>query len=75
MQHGDFGSIEFGATFNRYTATIGRQFALGAPTPRMLELYAVVRRASDAMIAAIRDGVPATVPHEAARAIIGEAGT
>jgi Xaa-Pro dipeptidase len=74
LRQGDFGSIEFGATFNRYTATIGRQFALGTPTPRMLELYSVVRRASDAMIAAIRDGVPATVPHEAVRAIISEAG-
>lgn len=71
---GDFGNIEFGATFNRYTATIGRNFTLGRPTPRMLELHDVVLRASDAMIAAIRDGVPATVPHEAARAIIGEAG-
>ena len=40
----------------------------------MLELYDVVRRASDAMIASIRDGVPATVPHDAARRIIGEAG-
>jgi Xaa-Pro dipeptidase len=74
LERGDFGSIEFGATSGRYTATIGRQFALGAPTPRMLELYDVVRRASEAMIAAIRDGVPATVPHAAARAIVGEAG-
>ena len=40
----------------------------------MLELYDVVRRASDEMIATIRDGVRATVPHEAARHVIGEAG-
>jgi Xaa-Pro dipeptidase len=71
---GDFGNIEFGASFNRYTATIGRNFALDRPTPRMAELHDVVLRASDAMIAAIRDGVPATVPHEAARAVIGAAG-
>lgn len=70
----DFGSIELGATFNRYTATLGRQFALGRPTARMAELHDVVRRAADAMIAAIRDGVPATAPHQAARAIIGKAG-
>ncbi|QKC95735.1 M24 family metallopeptidase [Mesorhizobium sp. NZP2298] len=74
LEHGDFGNIEFGATFNRYTATIGRNFALGTPTPRMAELHDIVLRASDAMIAAIRDGVPATVPHHAARAVIGEAG-
>ena len=74
LEHGDFGNIEFGATFNRYTATIGRNFALGRPTPRMAGLHDIVLRASDAMIAAIRDGVPATVPHQAARAVIGEAG-
>jgi Xaa-Pro dipeptidase len=74
MRAGDYGSIEYGATCRRYTATIGRQFVLGRPTPRMLGLYDVVRRACDAMIAAIADGVPAEVPHEAARAVIVEAG-
>ncbi len=74
MRDGDFGSVEYGATCRRYTATIGRQFVLGTPTPRMLEIYDVVRRASDACIAAIRDGVPATVPHEAARKVIVAAG-
>ena len=74
LQHGDFGSIEYGATFRRYTSTLGRQFSIGKPSPRMLELYDVVRRASDEMIATIRDGVRATVPHEAARHVIGEAG-
>lgn len=71
---GDFGNIEFGATWRRYTATIGRQFALGKPSPRMRELYDTVRRASDAMIAEIRAGVPATLPHEAAKRIIGDKG-
>ena len=74
LRSGDFGSVEYGASYRRYTATIGRQFSIGAPTPRMLELYDVVRRASDAMIATIRDGVPATVPHAAARRVITEAG-
>jgi Xaa-Pro dipeptidase len=74
MRDGDFGSVEFGATSRRYTATIGRQFALGSPTPRMRELYDVVRRAADACIASIRAGVPATVPHEAASRVIAEAG-
>ena len=74
LQAGDYVNIEFGATFRRYTSTIGRQFVLGQPTPRMVELHEVVLRASDAMIAAIRDGVPAAVPHQAARAVIAEAG-
>lgn len=71
---GDFGNVEFGGVFRRYTATIGRQFCLGPPTPRMQELYDIVRAASDACRAEIRDGVPAIVPHEAARRVIADAG-
>ena len=74
LRVGDHGSIEFGAAFKRYTATIGRQFCLGRPDPRMLEIYNVVRRAADVMISNIRDGVPAVVPHEAAKQIIADAG-
>jgi Xaa-Pro dipeptidase len=40
----------------------------------MLELYDVVRRASDAMIATIGDGVAAAAVHEAAREVIAKAG-
>ncbi|MBI5757265.1 MAG: aminopeptidase P family protein [Planctomycetales bacterium] len=74
LRRGDFGSVEFGATCKRYTATIGRQFSIGSPTPRMRELYDVVRRAADACIAEICDGVPAVVPHEAAKRVIAQAG-
>jgi Xaa-Pro dipeptidase len=74
LQSGDFGNIEYGATFKRYTATIGRQFCLGEPTSRMLELHDLVCRASDACLAEIQDGVSATVPHEAAKRVIAEAG-
>ena len=74
LRRGDFGNIEYGATFKRYTATIGRQFCLGQPTARMRELYDLVRRASDACMSEIRAGVPAVVPHEAAKRVIAEAG-
>ncbi len=74
LRRGDFGNVEYGATHLRYTSTIGRQFCIGAPTARMREIYDVVRRASDACIAAIRADVPATVPHQAARRVIAQAG-
>ena len=74
LRAGDFGNVEYGATFKRYTSTIGRQFCLGPPTARMRELYDLVRRASDACIAEIRAGVPAVVPHEAAKRVIADAG-
>lgn len=74
LRRGDYGNVEYGAAYKRYTATIGRQFAIGAPTPRMRELYDVARRACDACIAEIRDGVPAGIPHEAGKRVIGAAG-
>lgn len=74
LRRGDFGNVEYGATCKRYTSTIGRQFCLGQPTPRMRELYELVRRASDACIAEIRAGVPAVVPHLAAKKVIADAG-
>lgn len=74
LRRGDFGNVEYGATCKRYTSTIGRQFCIGPPTARMRELYAVVRAAADACIAHIRAGVPAIVPHEAAKRVIREAG-
>ncbi|SFD34131.1 Xaa-Pro dipeptidase [Bosea sp. CRIB-10] len=74
LRAGDYGSVEYGATFRRYTATLGRQFCLGQPSARMRELYEIARHACDACIAQIREGAPATAPHEAARRVIGEAG-
>ncbi|HBH51405.1 MAG TPA: aminopeptidase P family protein [Planctomycetaceae bacterium] len=74
LQRGDFGNIEFGATCNRYTSTLGRNFCLGEPTPRMRELQELVLAASEACRAEIRAGVPATRPHAAAKRLIAAAG-
>jgi Xaa-Pro dipeptidase len=74
LRQGDFGNVEYGAAYRRYTATIGRQFSIGTPTPRMNELHAIALEAADALIAEIRDGVPALVPHEAARRVIAREG-
>jgi Xaa-Pro dipeptidase len=74
LEKGDAGNIEFGATSHRYTSTIGRQFSLGPPSPRARELYDVVRRAADAMIATVGDGVRAVDVHDAARRVIADAG-
>jgi Xaa-Pro dipeptidase len=74
LRNGDFGNIEFGATCRRYTATLGRNFCLGEPAPRMRELHELVREASEACRAEIRAGVPATRPHAAARRVFAAAG-
>ncbi len=74
LRRGDSINVEFGAAYRRYTATFGRQLSLGAPSPRVRALHDIVRTAADACIAAIRPGVPAIVPHEAAKKVIADAG-
>ncbi|WP_010584237.1 M24 family metallopeptidase [Schlesneria paludicola] len=74
LKQGETGSIEYGATFKRYTSTIGRHFCIGKPTSRVAEIYQIVREACDAFVAEVRAGVPAVVPHEAAKRIIAKAG-
>jgi Xaa-Pro dipeptidase len=74
LETGDFMHIQFGAHYRRYCVTIGRQLCLGEPTKRMREVYQVARDSADACIEAMRAGVPATVPHEAAKKVITEAG-
>jgi Xaa-Pro dipeptidase len=74
MQNGDLIHTEYGASYRRYNATIGRVFSLGKPTKRMREIYDVVRDACDACIATMKDGVPAIDAHEAARKVIVKAG-
>lgn len=74
LRRGDPGNVEFGAAYKRYTKTIGRQFNLGPPSQRVRDIFDVVRAAFDACLAEIRDGVPAIVPHEAAKRVIALAG-
>lgn len=74
IQKYDFVHVEFGSNYRQYCSTIGRQFAVGAPSRRMVEIFDTIRRAADACIVAMKPGVPAKVPHEAAKAVIVEAG-
>ena len=74
LQAGDFMHIQFGAHYRRYCCTIGRQLCLGEPTGRMREVHRVAREAGDVCMDAMRAGVPATVPHEAAKTVIADAG-
>ena len=74
LQRGDFMHAEFGAAVKRYCATVARHFNLGEPPARARELHDIVLAACDACMAEIRAGVPAVVPHEAAKQVIADAG-
>ena len=66
--------IDYGVSFKKYTAIIGRVLCAGQPSQRQREIYQVARDAADAAIAAIKPGVAATVPHQVANKVIAEAG-
>lgn len=74
IRDGEFMHVEFGAAVKRYTATIARHFNLGAPSKRAQELHDIIRASCDACISAIKPGVAAVVPHEAAKQVIVDAG-
>lgn len=74
LQAGDDVNIEFGGAYRRYTSTIGRQFVMGEPGPRILEIYKVAREATDACIELMKPGTPAVEPHLAAKRVIADAG-
>lgn len=74
LKRGDTGLIEIGANRKRYTSTLGRQWNMGPVAQRLKDLHAVVREAAEAAMAEMRAGVPAIVPHEAAKQVIAKAG-
>jgi Xaa-Pro dipeptidase len=74
MRRGDTGLVEMGAARRRYSSTLGRQWTLGPSSQRLKDLHAVIHQASDACLAEMRAGVPAVVPHEAAKRVIAAAG-
>ncbi|MGD2272151.1 MAG: Xaa-Pro peptidase family protein [Desulfobacterales bacterium] len=74
IKMGDDINTEWGSVYRRYVSTVGRQMCLGRPRPRVREIYNVVREACDASIAEVKHGVPASVPHDAAKKVIADAG-
>ncbi|MDH3689127.1 MAG: Xaa-Pro peptidase family protein [Gammaproteobacteria bacterium] len=74
LRRGDSINIEFGGAYKRYCTTIGRQFCIGQPDDRLLEVYEIVRGACDACIELMTPGTPAVVPHDVAKKIIADHG-
>jgi Xaa-Pro dipeptidase len=74
IEQGDPMMLEFGASYHRYVATLGRDLSLGTPSARLRELHDVQVAACDALIASVRPGISSAVPHAAARKVIEDAG-
>ena len=70
----DLVLFDFGAAFEGYCGDLTRMAVVGEPTARQREIYAVVLRAHDAAIDAVRPGVTTGQVDAAAREVIEAAG-
>jgi len=71
---GDAIVIDAGDRVEDYRSDITRTFFFGEPSPRMREIYGIVREAEAAAIEAARPGAPAEEVDLAARRVIERAG-
>lgn len=74
IRDGDAVVLDFGGVAQGYCSDITRTVFVGAPTPRMREIYDIVREAQQAAFAAVRPGATAQDVDRAARAVIVAAG-
>jgi Xaa-Pro dipeptidase len=75
LERGDLLKIDFGALYAGYHADETRTFVVGAdPEPWQAELHALVRRAQQAGVDALRVGVDVRDVDHAARSVIAAAG-
>ncbi len=74
LDAGDLVLFDFGAAFDGYCADLTRMAVVGEPTARQREIYALVLRAHDAAIDAVRPGVTTGQVDAAAREVIEAAG-
>ena len=74
IQPGDFLTLDFGAVKDGYHSDMTRTVAVGQPTEKQKEVYAVVLEAQLAGLAALKDGVTGFDADKAARDVIAAAG-
>ena len=74
IREGDAVVLDFGGVADGYCSDITRTVFVGDPTPRMREVYDVVRAAQQAAFDAVRPGVAAQDVDRAARGVIVAAG-
>lgn len=74
IRKGDLVVVDIGATYKYYRSDMTRTFVAGAASDRQKQLYAVVKKAQDAALEAVKPNVKAKAVDVAARKVIAEAG-
>jgi len=73
LRKGELIVVDLGATFKGYASDMTRTFEL-SPTQQQTKILQTVRKAQEAALAKVRDGVKAKAVDAAARNLIGRAG-
>jgi Xaa-Pro aminopeptidase len=73
VREGDIVVLDTGTTTNGYTADVSRTYAVGEPSPVHRELFETVRRTEEAVLEAIRPGLPASAVYETAETVVEKA--
>jgi Xaa-Pro aminopeptidase len=74
MKSGEIALLELAVCVNGFWADVTRVKAVGRATALQREIFAAVKAAQQVAVKAIRPGVEACVPHEAATQVIIDAG-
>ena len=74
IRRGEFVTMDFGCMYGGYCSDMTRTVAVGEPEEEMVRVYDTVAKAQLAGIAAARAGVIGAQVHEAAAAVIRQAG-
>jgi Xaa-Pro aminopeptidase len=74
IQRGDAVLFDFGGTLEGYNSDITRTVHIGPPSDEFVKVYNIVLEANQAVVDAVRPGVPCERLDEVARAIISNAG-
>lgn len=74
VQSGDFVLVDGGATYRGYVCDFIRLACVGTPTEQQRDWAAAAIEANDAALEAVRPGVPAHVPLDAATTVFAERG-
>ncbi|MGH8872170.1 MAG: M24 family metallopeptidase [Acidimicrobiia bacterium] len=74
IEVGDLVVCDFGGRLGGYFSDVTRTLVVGEPTPRQVEIHALVLAANEAGRAAVAPGIPCQEVDRAARQVIVEAG-
>jgi Xaa-Pro aminopeptidase len=74
LKEGEFVVLDFGATYMGYCSDTTRTLCIGDPTPKMVEVYNIVKEAQEIGVKSVKPGIKAMEVDKAVRDYITQKG-